>query len=207
MKTYDRHLVLGLLMYAACIFLAGFCAQHADSQDRYSVEAHALGRVCISERDWEVQTSDCAMFNAVFEEQAARRGETFLQRVYRYSSHSHPGQERAERPWVRYLRLDARRPPMWPRSVRWAQDRPDGTNARQAWLETLEEARRLRDGLEPNPCAEPVFHWGGPVVDAHRIAEGKRRRIWHQVDCGDTLNVPLGPGGPTRAVPEDQDAS
>lgn len=194
------------LYLAAILTCAAVFPVHPVVAVEFTPTEHAVSRVCVSERTFAVLTDDCGMIVDVLQTQAAMRGQTVLQRAQRYASHTSPGTARRQRHWVQNLRTDGERPATWPRGIPWDRPRRNGAIAREQWMLTLYEVRARLAGRELSPCTEPVFHWGGPVVDRARIERGIARGAWHRVDCGDTLNVPLGPG-PTVAVPQDPNAS
>ena len=200
-RSYDGLILVALFLLLAFVSVCVPPA-HATQPARWSTDAHALARICWSERDARVDTDDCGMIYDVHATQARMRNQTLSQRLERYAHHSSPGQARRYRSWVPFLRLDLQEPDRWPQSRRWSRVGRDGINPQQAWEQTLDEAQRLVVGTQLSPCVAPVFHWGGPRVDRVRIERGIARGFWHPVDCGTTLNTPLGPGrDPDRADP------
>ena len=160
--------------------------------ERWSPEVVAIARACVNETEFatadpERHLNDCGAIAQVAIWHSEHHGQYQhepLRAIQRLSRKSYDRSRTDGRSWIAWMNTDLTRPQGYYRSVTWSPE---------AWEAILDRVAGHFDGSIPFPCSEPVFHWGGPVVDGDRIAAGKANNYWHEVDCGPTLNTFLAP--------------
>lgn len=185
-------LVLSLLQRAVAARARAQCPE-----ELRDVPTHVLlARTCVSERGWRAETDDCAAIYEVVAEHARAHGMSTRSAICDLSPRLHGADVELDRPWLRDLHEDGRRP----RGLRVAWERPRCRGARvrgecpeelaetprrEVWLATVAEAAALlAGGVEP-VCASPPRAWGSDADLRRRREQGFG---WREVECGETAN-------------------
>lgn len=190
------------ILFSLASAVAIGCSQSATAQAddvagerRDEVAALLLARTCVSERGWRTETTDCRAIAEVARHRVDARGVSLEVAIRQLSPRLHI-EGVVARPWILDL-ADAGNRPDGLRTT-WTEPRcavrriaghcPDDSvlpSRRDAWLATLDEARRIVAGELPSPCAERPSRWGSRAD----VARGRRSgHVWVPVDCGETRN-------------------
>lgn len=113
-------------------------------------------------------------------EQARDRG--LMLPVYLFSRYTRalaPASERNGRQYIAGLNRAGDEPPGWDSTIDWSIYRPQ-------WLRILARVDAVLAGRRRVRCGAST--WGGPVVDAERIA-AKLADGWQVAQCGRTKNI------------------
>lgn len=165
---------LAILLAAAAIFLG---ALSAGAQEVPTPDYLLLARSCVSERGWRTETDDCAAVAEVVRARMERRGVSFREAIRALAPRLHGGTI-TRRLWLLDLDEDAHRPARL--AAPWERPIGAGPSRRDAWLATLDEARRILAGEVPSPCLERPHAWGSAQDLERRRAAGYR---WRDANC------------------------
>ena len=162
-------LLLALLTFAWGVLCDQCSPVHADAYTEHEV---ALGRLCVNEASAAI--NDCV---AIVEARGSRSLDELRDMHPRaLAAHRVDG-----RRWIAGLSATLERPDGWPEErVPWE------TRGRAGWERTLEAVRDTLAGRRSVCTSAPQF-WGGPDVDADRIARHLARGA--VVVCSGTRNV------------------